>query len=1012
MAGTTPAVAAETTTVDCDGQDDIADVQAAVDSAGNGDTIRLSGTCDFSPAPSHGGGVASIEAAAVVIRAGSPVTGLTIESSPGQTAGIAGSGTQTAFAVLPGNDDTTIRGLQFVNLGRPIVVLGATGVTVGQAGATVPAPGGNRMLGDGQTDTSVLAVASSQPMPIEFGASGPTMPSVSVTPSVLADLTVVGNQITYSPTGAADTSGARDVVAVDVRQVGTASVDNVTVSGNAIAMFGSELGSFRYNGVRVEGLTAVPHSNPPAMGDYRIQNVTVSDNNLGRFEELDPARLTGVNPDERHAAGRVGVLMIRVGGFSVTDNKVRSRLSGAGLGELGGGVVASDSSFGSISDNDIAVASDASASLEADLGGIGVVEGIPAVVGGGDPYSDQAATAVDVTGNIVGRAVTAPFVARRGIVVSGADKVTAWANTVVSQDRPSLLVGADIHEAEGPSLPERVARSVLCSNTLDGTVDASTEVAVSGSGHSGNAFPTGSGLIDNGECNPTAMASPASPAAVGPSESLTVSGRGWAARPFSVTVRDETGATAVKTGTALDGGTYSVVFTSSDLSPLQDGVLFVTTAVSHGALVRTSAQVYAHKNFVENPPPPGTVTISDGDGYTSALEVIGGITVHWASATTRPTVVTLWAVDVNGATPPACGPLLKDGSGGHVFPYDCTHRLADGPVEVRAKWHGSDTEVSTVVADTTVKDTSIPIVEIEAPEESAVVATGTVTVSGTASEAGTVTVRTVSWPYTVLGTAAVGTGGAWSTDIAFSNGDKSITAFATDVAGNEGPVAPTRRFVVNASTGGGGGGGGGGPVDTTPPAAPVITSPASGTLVAGTFAIFGTAEPFSTVFVFADGQFSRTTSVGSNGVWGVVLTLGNGSRPIETKAVDAANNVSPVSNTITVEVDTIAPTITISTPNDTIFGPLDPPLAIRGTATDAGDGHDVASILVEYRSVASQGGPVTTDIAQCPACPAPSVAWESSPDQPLPPGVYSARAVAVDRVGNASEQVVRYFKIP
>lgn len=1003
---------AVTTVVSCDGSGDILDIQGAVNAAGSGDTIQIAGACDFRGALPHGGGVASITATAVLIRPGTPVTNLTIEAAPAQTATILGSGTQTAFAIAPGNDAVTIRGLRFAQVARPMVVLGADNVTIGDSGAGVPSLLGNRLIGDHSMDSGILAIGSDTPMTIQFGEMGTGAGSpVTVTPTSLDGLTVVGNQITYSPVGTPDPAGTRDMVAIDVRQSGAGTVNGVTIERNAVGMFSTDFSSFRHNGVRVEGLAAVPASATPAPSDYRIHDVAVLGNNLGRLEELDPLRLTGVDPDEQHAAGRVGVLAIRVDDAQITDNRVRSRLSGVALGVPGGGVVLSDSAFSEVRGNNIAVAADVSAPSSVDLGGIAVVEGVPGLSGGS--LADQATVAVDVSGNQVGVDVPAPFLARRGIVLSGADFATVWENEVTSTDRPSLLVGAVVQGPANTALPTFVKRSTACENQFDGVIDDPAEVAQTGSGHSGNAFPSGSAFAGGGECAPTIATSPVNPTAVQSGGSLTVSGRGWASRAVSVEAKDELGTIVTKAGTAGTSGAYSVVFTSTDLAPLADGVLDVKSTVDHASLVdAVSPTIIARLNFVNDPPPAGAVTINDGDGYTGALETVAGPVVSWSAPThVRSTAVLVALVDSQNVTPSGCGPFIRASSGSEQFSFGCANALAEGTYEARVTWYATDAEGSPTAVDTSIKDTVMPTVTINTPLEDSTVSSVNVDITGTISEAGTVTIRTPAFPYTVIASfpAAAGT---WTHTVAMSEGEQHISAFAVDSAQNEGPVTMPRNFVVDDPTIPGGGGG---PADTTPPLAPVITSPADGSVRGSTFDLFGTGEGLATVYIFINGQFEGTTPVDPSGVWGITVHESDGAKSIHAVAVDAAGNVSPASNTLTLTVDSTAPAVTITTPPNTVFGPLDT-IVIEGTASDIGN---VAFVLVEYYETDARQAPglgsriVSQDIAVCsPVCPALSVSWTSTPDDPLLPGFYSVRAIAFDAVGNASDAVTTFIKVP
>jgi len=94
-------------------------------------------------------------------------------------------------------------------------------------------------------------------------------------------------------------------------------------------------------------------------------------------------------------------------------------------------------------------------------------------------------------------------------------------------------------------------------------------------------------------------------------------------------------------------------------------------------------------------------------------------------------------------------------------------------------------------------------------------------------------------------------------------------------------------------------------------------------------------------------------------------------------------------------VDTVVPTLTISTENDSAFL-LDDLGLVEGSASDAGSG--VARIEVHYELVT--GADRGTRHASCPACPSGSVSWSDVPA--MMPGYYRAEVTAVDRAGNRS----------
>ena len=131
----------------------------------------------------------------------------------------------------------------------------------------------------------------------------------------------------------------------------------------------------------------------------------------------------------------------------------------------------------------------------------------------------------------------------------------------------------------------------------------------------------------------------------------------------------------------------------------------------------------------------------------------------------------------------------------------------------------------------------------------------------------------------------------------------SFQVRATDSAGNTDPTPASRSWTV----------------DVTAPGAPVITSPADGSVSASaTVSLSGTAEAGASLEVF-DGAVSKGfATAGVGGSWTKALTgLADGSHSFTARASDAAGNSSPPSASVTVTVDTTAPQTTITaSPSD------------------------------------------------------------------------------------------------
>ena len=144
---------------------------------------------------------------------------------------------------------------------------------------------------------------------------------------------------------------------------------------------------------------------------------------------------------------------------------------------------------------------------------------------------------------------------------------------------------------------------------------------------------------------------------------------------------------------------------------------------------------------------------------------------------------------------------------------------------------------------------------------------------------------------TLLGSAVANGSGAWSyTTAALANGAHSLTATATDAAGNTG-VASAALAVT---------------IDTTAPVAPSITSFStdSGTVGDGitndnTLTLTGTAEANATVKVYDGATLLGSAVANGSGAWSyTTAALADGLQILTATATDAAGNTGAASSAI------------------------------------------------------------------------------------------------------------------
>ncbi len=147
-------------------------------------------------------------------------------------------------------------------------------------------------------------------------------------------------------------------------------------------------------------------------------------------------------------------------------------------------------------------------------------------------------------------------------------------------------------------------------------------------------------------------------------------------------------------------------------------------------------------------------------------------------------------------------------------------------------------------------------------------------------------------------------GGTWSftPTVPLADGPHAVRATATDAAGNVSVSSNTNSFTV----------------DTIPPPAPVVVTPANGSVTSDNTPTYsGTAEPGVTVTVIVDGVSVGTTTATAGGTWSFTpaAPLADGPHTVKATAMDVAGNTSADSNTNSFIVDTVAPAApVVSTP--------------------------------------------------------------------------------------------------
>ena len=256
----------------------------------------------------------------------------------------------------------------------------------------------------------------------------------------------------------------------------------------------------------------------------------------------------------------------------------------------------------------------------------------------------------------------------------------------------------------------------------------------------------------------------------------------------------------------------------------------------------------------------------------------------------------------------------------------------------------------------------------------------TPTLTGTAESGSTVTLYSTA---TVTGSGPA-TGGAYSiTSSALTTGAKTLTVKATDVAGNLGPASASTIVTIDVTA-------------PAKPGTPVLAaasdtgrSSADKNTSITTPTLTGTATAGSIVTLYDGGtQIGSLTT--ATATYSFTPTLANGSHVITTKATDPAGNLGPVSTSITVIIDTIAPVAmaapTLSAASDTGKSSTD---KITKTIQPIITGTNESKAIVVLYEGTTQLGTITT-----------TSTTYSITSTPLLEGSHTLTAAATDIAGN------------
>jgi hypothetical protein len=288
----------------------------------------------------------------------------------------------------------------------------------------------------------------------------------------------------------------------------------------------------------------------------------------------------------------------------------------------------------------------------------------------------------------------------------------------------------------------------------------------------------------------------------------------------------------------------------------------------------------------------------------------------------------------------------------------------DGIYDVRARTTDAANNVAEDEVRFTIKSPSI--VTIDQPLDGAILISGDVAVTGTATPGEVVT---ISLDGNVVGTATADTNGDWTfplTDV----GEGAHTIVATGADGGTDTVNVT--------------------VDLNAPVV-TITSPTNGDVVGGTTTVTGTADPGVEVDVYVDGVLVGTTTAGTNGGWTFEIgPLEDGDHTVEGRITDDQGREGS-SGVVTFTVDTTPPVVTVLTPTPGGVYPTTP--LITGT------GEPGTTVIVTIDG----GTPIETIVGA-------DGTWSIDPGE-LGPGEHTITVKGRDAAGNESELETIIFTI-
>ncbi|HYD69490.1 Ig-like domain-containing protein [Azospirillum sp.] len=466
------------------------------------------------------------------------------------------------------------------------------------------------------------------------------------------------------------------------------------------------------------------------------------------------------------------------------------------------------------------------------------------------------------------------------------------------------------------------------------------------------------------------------------------------AADFTVT-QTGTATGTVGTVSAVSGSVYTVTVTGVtgagtlrlDLNASGTGIVDGANLAIGGGY--TGGQTYTVDRVAPNAPAVSAISGDTGRSGTDGITSDTTLTIT-GTAEVNSTVV----LYKDGG---AIGTVTANGSGNWTLDHGATATLGAGSFTLTAKATdaaGNTSDASSAFAVT---------IDTTAPNAPATPALATASDTGTASDGhttaatpavqGTAEAGSVVVLYdggtTPLGTVTADGLGNWTiTSSSLSTGAHTLTAKATDTAGNT--SGASGNFVLTIDT-----------APSAPSALGLTTASDTGTTgdhktkLSGP-AIEGSAPANSTVVLYEGGTAVGTATANGSGAWTVTSTssLSDGAHTLTAKATDAYGNTSSASSSYTVTIDATAPNAP----------------AVQGltTASDTGTAGDnrtkattpALSGTAEANSVVILYDGGTTAVGTATANG--SGQWTITAGASMADGAHTLTATATDAAGNTS----------